>query len=51
VQWRFAWDAPAGQHVLEVRATDGAGEVQTEAIAPPAPNGATGLHRRRVAVA
>jgi DMSO/TMAO reductase YedYZ molybdopterin-dependent catalytic subunit len=26
--WRFSWDAPAGEHVLMCRATDGAGNVQ-----------------------
>ena len=50
VQWRLVWDAPAGEHVLRVRATDGAGEIQTAEMAPPAPDGATGLHARRVVV-
>jgi hypothetical protein len=27
-----------------VRATDGTGEVQTDEVAPPAPDGATGYH-------
>jgi DMSO/TMAO reductase YedYZ molybdopterin-dependent catalytic subunit len=26
--WRFSWDAPAGEHVLMCRASDGAGNVQ-----------------------
>jgi DMSO/TMAO reductase YedYZ molybdopterin-dependent catalytic subunit len=42
VQWTYAWDAPAGQHTIEVRATDGKGEVQTAASSPPAPDGARG---------
>jgi DMSO/TMAO reductase YedYZ molybdopterin-dependent catalytic subunit len=42
VQWRYAWDAPAGDHTIEVRATDGTGEVQTAASSPPAPDGARG---------
>lgn len=43
-QWHWTWDAPRGSHVLQVRAFDAAGNPQTEAQAPPAPNGATGLH-------
>jgi hypothetical protein len=48
--WSWQWDAPPGRHRLQVRATDNAGAVQTEAIAPPAPDGATGLHTITVAV-
>jgi len=44
VQWRWDWDAPAGQHQLEVRATDAAGETQTAQVADTVPNGATGYH-------
>jgi len=43
-QWHWTWDAPRGNHVLQVRAYDAAGNPQIEAEAPPAPNGATGLH-------
>ncbi len=43
-QWVFDWDATAGGHRITVRATDGDGQVQTDAIAPPFPSGATGLH-------
>ncbi|MDP9020105.1 MAG: sulfite oxidase, partial [Actinomycetota bacterium] len=43
-QWRWAWDAEPGRHRLRVRATDGAGEVQTGRTAPPRPDGATGHH-------
>ena len=50
VQWRLVWDATAGDHVVRVRATDGDGDTQTEEIARPAPNGATGWHSRRVRV-
>jgi DMSO/TMAO reductase YedYZ molybdopterin-dependent catalytic subunit len=50
VQWHLAWDAPPGEHVLRVRATTLDGEVQTGAVAPPAPDGATGHHGRRVRV-
>src|SRR5262245_46620149 len=41
-QWRYRWEAPAGQHTLEVRAIDATGAVQTSTEAPPFPSGATG---------
>jgi DMSO/TMAO reductase YedYZ molybdopterin-dependent catalytic subunit len=44
VQWRWEWDAPAGQHRLEVRATDAAGTTQTSQVADTVPDGATGYH-------
>ncbi len=50
-QWTLAWDATPGEHVLRVRASDGAGEVQDAVDRPPPPNGATGLHRISVGVA
>ncbi len=50
VQWLVAWDAPAGQHTIEVRATDGTGEVQTADRTPPAPDGARGHHTIAVSV-
>jgi hypothetical protein len=37
-------DLKPGQHRLQVRATDNTGHTQTEATAPPAPDGATGWH-------
>jgi len=43
-QWHWTWDAPRGNHVLQVRAIDAEGNPQTEDEAPPAPDGATGLH-------
>lgn len=43
-QWVWRWDAPVGKHTLTVRATDGDGNVQISEPAPPAPDGATGLH-------
>jgi len=49
-QWVFEWDAMAGDHRLTVRAKDGDGQLQTEALAPPFPSGATGLHSIGVAV-
>jgi len=53
VQWVLPWDAPneTGEHELKVRATDGAGEVQTAEVTPPAPDGARGHHTIRVNVA
>jgi DMSO/TMAO reductase YedYZ molybdopterin-dependent catalytic subunit len=51
-QWRFAWDAPEpGNYRLMVRATNKAGEVQTDERQPPFPNGATGLMTLLVTVA
>jgi len=49
-QWVLAWDATPGRHTIAVRATDGDGAVQTDAEAPPAPDGATGHHTIRVLV-
>ena len=31
------WNATAGDHTIEVRATDGTGQVQTDQVSPPAP--------------
>ncbi len=50
VQWLWEWDAAAGDHVLEVRATDGDGVTQTAETAAPRPDGATGHHTVRVKV-
>ena len=53
VQWLVAWDAAAsgpGDHLIEVRATDGTGAVQTSDVTPPAPDGARGHHTIRVRV-
>ena len=54
LQWTYAWDASTaaqGDHTIEVRATDGDGEVQTASVSPPAPDGARGHHAIRVRVA
>lgn len=51
VQWKLDWDAPAGEHLLTVRATDAHGVAQDELVRPPAPSGATGWHTVRVVVA
>jgi DMSO/TMAO reductase YedYZ molybdopterin-dependent catalytic subunit len=50
-QWVLEWDAEAGSHELEVRATDRSGYTQTGERRPVAPDGATGWHRVRVTVA
>lgn len=44
VQWKASVELPPGRHVVEVRATDGTGQPQPEAVAPPRPDGATGYH-------
>jgi DMSO/TMAO reductase YedYZ molybdopterin-dependent catalytic subunit len=49
-QWHWTWDAPRGNHVLQVRAFDAQGNPQIEAEAPPAPDGSTGLHSINVKV-
>ncbi|MBC9822800.1 molybdopterin-dependent oxidoreductase [Terrabacter sp. MAHUQ-38] len=43
-QWVYEWDAAPGSHDLRVRAYDASGEVQSPLEAPPAPDGATGIH-------
>ncbi|WP_079669517.1 molybdopterin-dependent oxidoreductase, partial [Mycobacteroides abscessus] len=50
-QWWFAWQATAGEHIITARATDGTGAVQTDQIASPVPDGATGYPKRLVTVA
>lgn len=49
-QWVYEWDAAPGEHSLTVRATDGAGVVQTEQRTPVAPDGASGWHTVKVTV-
>jgi hypothetical protein len=49
-QWILDWQAAPGEHAIRVRATDGAGDVQTPEVAPPMPDGATGHHTVRVRV-
>jgi DMSO/TMAO reductase YedYZ molybdopterin-dependent catalytic subunit len=50
-QYVYDWDAKPGGYTLQVRATDGEGETQTAAEAPPHPSGATGYHTIGVTVA
>ena len=49
-QWSWTWPATPGLHLVEVRATDGSGEVQTGRTAPVAPDGASGYHAVEVQV-
>ena len=49
-QWAYDWDATPGEHTVRVRATDATGETQTEVVARPDPDGATGYHTRTVVV-
>jgi len=49
-QYVYDWNATPGDHTIQVRATDGTGETQTAAEAPPHPSGATGYHTIEVSV-
>lgn len=49
-QWWVDWDAPAGDHTISVRATDGDDATQTPKPARPDPDGATGWHSVKVTV-
>ena len=50
IQWLYRWEATPGPHALRVRATDGTGEVQTDQVTRPAPDGARGHHTIRVTI-
>ena len=49
-QWKLDWAATPGSYEITVRAYDADGNVQVEAEAPPAPDGATGYHSITVGV-
>jgi DMSO/TMAO reductase YedYZ molybdopterin-dependent catalytic subunit len=49
-QWVWEWDATAGTHLLEARATDATGYTQTAVEAQPPPNGASGYPSASVTV-
>ena len=49
-QWYLPWQATSGSHTLMVRATDGTGALQTPAVTPPFPRGATGWDTVQVTV-
>jgi DMSO/TMAO reductase YedYZ molybdopterin-dependent catalytic subunit len=51
VQFLHRWEAVPGDHTIRVRATDGAGVVQTDERSRPDPDGARGHHTIRVRVA
>ena len=44
-QWMIELDLPAGQHAIRARATNSAGELQTNKTADTVPDGATGYPR------
>ena len=50
-QYVYEWDAKPGDYTLQVRATDGEGEIQAARETPPHPSGATGYHTVSVTVA
>lgn len=50
VQWRLEWEAEAGDHTIEARATNAAGEPQTKERAGVLPDGATGYPKVSVEV-
>lgn len=50
VQWSLPWTADAGEHELQVRATDRTGATQTSEEQGVVPDGATGWHTVRVTV-
>jgi DMSO/TMAO reductase YedYZ molybdopterin-dependent catalytic subunit len=50
-QWTWDWDATAGNHLIEARATDKTGYTQTPLQAPVVPNGASGYPVNNVTVA
>ena len=49
-QWYYVWQAPVGKHRVRVRVIDGTGEVQTEEVTSPDPDGASGWHTRTITV-
>lgn len=51
VQWRYEWDAPPGDWLIRVRATDTNGFTQSHVPVAPAPDGAEGYHSVVVRVA
>jgi DMSO/TMAO reductase YedYZ molybdopterin-dependent catalytic subunit len=49
-QWVVRWDATAGEHLIEARATDSSGTPQPEQQTDPVPSGATGWPAKPVTV-
>lgn len=50
VLWTYPWKPEPGNHTIQVRATDGTGEVQTSKVQGTFPDGATGYHSKKVRV-
>lgn len=50
VQWRYDWPMARGRHTFRVRATDGTGALQIEAVQDNFPAGATGYHSLTVTI-
>jgi DMSO/TMAO reductase YedYZ molybdopterin-dependent catalytic subunit len=48
--WKADLDLKPGEHTVECRATDRSGYTQTNALADPAPDGATGWHAKAFTV-
>jgi DMSO/TMAO reductase YedYZ molybdopterin-dependent catalytic subunit len=48
--WSWRWQATVGRHTLQVRAADNDGAFQTDRLADPIPDGATGYHTVTVEV-
>jgi DMSO/TMAO reductase YedYZ molybdopterin-dependent catalytic subunit len=48
--WSWHWPATSGSHTLQVRAADNAGVFQTDQLADPAPDGASGYHSISVTI-
>ena len=49
-QWKYEFDAKPGEYQVQVRATNKAGETQTQEVSRPDPDGATGYHTRKIKV-
>jgi DMSO/TMAO reductase YedYZ molybdopterin-dependent catalytic subunit len=50
VLWRYDWSPVRGRHVFRVRATDGAGTLQSAVAKGTYPDGATGFHSVAVTI-
>jgi hypothetical protein len=48
--WTYQWQAESGKYDVQVRATDGTGQLQDPEARPSLPDGATGYHRVNVKV-
>jgi len=49
-QWKYEFYAKPGEYQVQVRATNKAGETQTQEVSRPDPDGATGYHTRKIKV-